>query len=223
MTILVAMPQYNTAGKSDASGAFHPEAFAFCRLHGGTPAQFNNRIPMRHRFEEVLKWINHASPGSVKTLAMFCHGYKTGLQCGVTNSNAAQFAIALQTALAPGPRIVLYACDAARDTDDDRSDDTAPGPGGDGGFADKLRHELSTRGVKATIYAHSTAGHTTRNPFVRRFDPDELAGGHWVVTPHSPLWRTWVRSLRDGTLRFRFPFMTQAELERELVSPPSVA
>lgn len=217
---LIIAPMFNSGDKRDATGAFQLEARAFRFTHREeTPVKlFDNSKGMSARFAEVMAWINACTPGTVDTLATFCHGFKAGLQIGVTLANAGKFADALAQACAPYPRVVLYACDAARDGDNERDDDDDPGPGGEGGFADRLRDELVKRGVLATIYAHATAGHTTWNPMMRRFDPDDLAGGRWIVTPHSPEWRAWKRALR-GNLRFRFPFMTQAEIEAELARP----
>lgn len=221
MKLLLA-PMYNTGDKRDATGAFQLEARAFRFIHREqVPVKlFDNSKPMPVRFTEVMEWINACEPGSVDTLATFCHGFKAGLQIGATVANAGKFADALQRVLAPSPTLALYSCDAARDADNDRDDDDDPGPGGEGGFADRLRDELVKRGVMATIYAHATAGHTTLNPYVRRFDPDDLAGGRWIVTPHSAQWGAWRNALR-GNLRFRFPFLTQLEIEAELV--PGVA
>jgi len=221
---LVFAPMYNTGDKRDATGAFHPEARAFCQAHGeSAPVKlFDNGRPMAARFSEVMAWIDSCNPSSVDTLAAFCHGFKSGLQIGATIANAPRLADALQRVFAPSPRIIMYACDAARDADSDRTDEDDPGPGGEGGFADKLRDELVKRGVMATIYAHSTAAHTTQNPFVRRFDPSDLAGGRWVVEPYSADWQRWRTALR-GSMRFRFPFMSQAEIEAEIRAAPGVA
>jgi hypothetical protein len=221
---LVFAPAHNSNGKVDAQGAFQPEARAFCLAHGiREPVKlFDNGRPMPSRFSEMLAWLDMCRPGTVDAVAFFCHGFKTGLQCGVTTMNAPRFATALERICTPAPRIIMYVCDAARDADDDRADDCLPGPGGEGGFADQLRDELVKRGVMATLYAHATVGHTTRNPFVRRFDSDDLAGGRWIVEPHSARWRAWAMALR-GPMRFRYPFMTQAEIDAELQSTPPIA
>jgi hypothetical protein len=218
---LVIAPRYNTGDKHDATGAFQPEAMKFSLVHGETRSirLFDNSKTMPARFAEVMGWLSNCAPRSVDALAVFCHGFKTGLQVGATLANADKLAAELQRVCSPAPRIIMYACDAARDVDNDRIDDLDPGPGGEGGFADRLRDELVKRGVMATIYAHPTTAHATMNPCVRRFDPDDLAGGRWIVVPHSAKWRTWKLALRDTTLRFRYPFMSQAEIESELALP----
>lgn len=217
MKLLIA-PKVNIRGKKDATGAFHPEAHAFSKAHGGNTLLrlFDNTTTMADRFIEVTRWIESITPGTVDTVAVFCHGYKTGLQFGATIRNVDLLAKAIGRACAPSPRIVLYACDAARDADLEWRDDMQAGPGGEGGYADRLRHALRARNVNATIYAHATTGHTTHNPYLRRFDPSDLAGGHWVITPHSALWCAWIRALR-GSMRFRFPYLSQREIEAELV------
>ena len=98
------------------------------------------------------------------------------------------------------------------------ADSPGDGPGGDGGFADALRDALSERGVTGHVDAHVTTGHTTRNPHVRRFYCDGAAagtGGDWLVAPGSPKWRRWVTALK-GDMRFRFPWLTPAEIDAAL-------
>lgn len=219
MKALVISPQHNTEGKRDATGAFIPEAREFCRVHklGTIVRLFNNNLPMAARAVQVGEWIKREAPDSIDTVALFGHGWKDGIQHGFRLRDVERLAGLLADVCTRTPRIILYCCDTARDHDEMREDDLAPGPGGDGGFADKLRDQLGHRGIGATIYAHTTAGHTTRNPWVRRFDPDEMAGGHYVIKSTDELWLRWVRGLRTD-LRFRFPFMTQAEIEHALRS-----
>lgn len=231
MKALVFAPLHNTPGKRDVTGAFMPEARAFCLQHGllaDQVKQFNNFVPMPARAVQVRQWIQREMVDSVDTVAFFAHGWKDGIQAGFRVADpagvasAARLAQSLADVCTRTPTVILYCCDTARDDDTDREDDTRPGPGGNGGFADKLRDQLGHFGIAATIYAHTTAGHTTWNPWVRRFDPDEVAGGHWVVEPHSELWLRWRRALH-GTLRFRFPFMSTAEIEHELRKSDGVA
>lgn len=231
MVKLAIAPLHNSAGKHDATGAFQPEARAFCALHRApAPFLFDQSGPLAPRFRQVQRWLALQQRGSVEALAVFSHGFKSGLQIGVSvDGNIAAFAHALSVACVRAPVIALYCCDAARDDDDDSDDDKLPGPGGTGGFADKLRSELDKRGLQATIYAHASTGHTTWNPFVRRFDSGEIAGGHWVIEPpgkrggeHEPperieLWRAWCRALKTTDLRFRFPFMDGFAIDRELL------
>ena len=85
-----------------------------------------------------------------------------------------------------------------------------------------LYHELGQRGMRASLFAHSTTGHTTTNPWVLAWRPipgvisTEPEPGNWLVEPHSELWAVWVKLLRETTFRYKFPFMAQAELERYL-------
>lgn len=224
MKAIVIAPQHNTPGKKDSSGAFQPEARAFCEAHGlpTIVRHFNNFMPMPARAAQVLEWIKQEQHDSIDTVALFGHGWKDGIQHGFRVDTAARLAQALADVCTISPRIILYCCDTARDHDADRQDDLQPGPGGDGGFADKLRDELGRCGIGATIFAHTSAGHTTTNPFVRRFDADEMAGGHYVIKPHSELWQKWRRALQ-GSIRFRFPFMAQAGIEAELRASDRVA
>ncbi len=219
MKALVIAPQHNTPGKRDATGAFLPEARGFCVAHGLPSAQvrlFNNMMPMAARATQVLEWIKQEQPDSIDTVALFGHGWKDGIQLGFRIDNVRRLAQALADVCTLSPRIILYCCDTARDGDDARADDLLPAPGGEGGFADGLRDALGHCGIGATIYAHSTAGHTSTNPYVRRFDADAMGGGHYLIRPYSELWAPWARALQTTSLRFRFAFMAQAGIEQEL-------
>lgn len=205
MRVLAFCPRSNSPGKKDATGAFIPEALAFVRLHGGRVAYFDNLLPPAQRFRSVLQELSQSAP--VECVAFFCHGHKNGMQIGANLRNIPTLAAAIAGVDA---RIVpLYACDAARDLDADRSDDSLPGPGGVGGYADRLSRAL---GGDISVDAHTTAGHTTWNPHVRRFP-----GGKWIVEPGSPLWRKWRAKLReDRDFRLTFPFMSIKDIHARL-------
>jgi hypothetical protein len=148
----------------------------------------------------------------VDHVALFCHGLARGIQTGHDLATVATLADAISASTAPPRHLVvtLYACDAA--------DTRTGGPGGDGGFADALRDALSERGITGHVDAHVTTGHTTKNPYVRRFYCDGQAagtGGDWLVAPGSPKWRAWVRALK-GDMRWRFPWLTPAEIDGAL-------
>jgi len=222
MTVLALAPAKNTKA-ADASGAFIPETRSFVAQHqpsalllfdNGTPSA---PVPHAARMEQCERWL--AEWTGVRALALFSHGWRDGVQAGWRKGDIWRLAKALKACCVPEPVVALYCCDAGRDGDADREDDRASGPGGEGGFADMLRHELVRIGVRGTIFAHTTEGHTTCNPFVRVFRPDEVAGGEWLVEPRSPMWRAWRRALATTDLRMRFPFMSQAEVHAELAAP----
>lgn len=215
---LVFAPRYNTDGKRDATGAFQPEAHAFCRAlslpnkvhlfdNGALRAFGSRRVDCEAAF---------ASAQNLGIVAFFMHGWKDGVQAGWRKGDVHKLARTLFDHCDTRPVVLLYACDAGRDDDQDRDDDVAPGPGGEGGFADMLRDECRKLGLQATIYAHTTEGHCTQNPNVRVFLPDEMAGGRWVIDPSSNLWPAWKRAMRSTDLRFRFAFLPRADLEAEL-------
>lgn len=217
MTILAFAPLHNLDGKRDATGAFHPEAQAFAKLTGADVVLVDNDTPAISRREAVLDAIREHNPGQV---AFFCHGWTTGIQFGF----GVQHTLLLAETITGGwagtdPRVVLYACLTA-------ADGKTPGAGGDGGFADEFRDALCRAGATwCRVDAHTTAGHTTRNPYVRRFEGQGSAvggtGGQWIVAPKSPLWKPWVRALRETDLRYRFPSMSVAEIHAELLRQPT--
>lgn len=226
---LCVVPRFNTPGVNpktsypwkDATGAFQPECELFIKSHGGhIPVyEFDNLKPMEDRFRDLCTALG-AVGNHLDTLIFFCHGWSTGIQAGVTTSNLSKFVKVCQTALAKEVMILLYCCSTGADnlkatTDRDK------GPGGDGGFADLLRDQLSNAGHLPIAYAHTVAGHTTKNEYVRVFTPGAQKGGDWVVEPGSGLWGQWKKALIDTPkgrmpVRFGFPFWSAEQLEVEL-------
>jgi hypothetical protein len=228
MRLLCLVPDQNTPGKRDVSGAFFPEARAFARHHGADPDEvvqrFPSALPLPQRRAACVKAIQVSD--QLDVLAFFCHGWRDGLQAGFTRSNVLALARLIAMHANPDAHVLLYACQTGRDGDAQESDDKLPGPGGDGGFADELRDACEVLGRRITVMGHTTAGGTTANPFARRFSPGYGGmGGTWYVEPESALWRPWVRALRDprSSLRYRFWSMTAQEIAEELAPPPSVA
>jgi hypothetical protein len=221
LSMLCLVPDQNTMGKSDTTGAFLPEARAFARCHGQNPDAIITRFPARELFLRRRAFCVRAieSASQLDVLAFFCHGWRDGLQAGWQRTTILHLARTLAQHAARDAHVLLYACDTGRDADALREDDTEPGPGGDGGFADELRDTCEALGREITVAAHATAGGTTVNPYARRFAPGcGGRGGEWYVEPESALWLPWKRSLRDprNTLKFRFPMMTPAEVAAEL-------
>lgn len=220
MSALVFVPVHNTPGKRDAD-EFRREARLFCawlRAEKGWPTpvhQFDNERDLGERRADVLRHVHGLTPGSVRVVALFCHGWPDGVQAGFRSEHVKGLARELEDVSADELTVALYCCSTGADQDASTDELGGTGPGGEGGFADRLRDELGELGVRATVFAHSTAGHVTRNPRVRIFPPHERRGGHWVVSPESPLWPAWVRYLQ-GDGRFSYPFLTAAEIEAEL-------
>jgi len=178
-------------------------------------------LPIVDRWRAVrAALLAHGS--GVEVLAVFCHGWSSGLQL-VPGVRVEAFARTL-AAVMTGPIVVtLYACTTGSDTDP-RTPETAgsDAPGGDGGFADELRDALCAAGrTRCRVDAHTVLGHTSRNPYVRRFDglglADGGAGGGWIVRPGGRLWGAWARALA-GSLRWDFPTLELDGIRARLVS-----
>lgn len=220
MRTFVVTPKHNTPLRPSKDGSprakkdadeFAREARRFVDHHAAVAREYQipNLAPFGSRLGDLLADVEDAE-APLGVVAIFCHGWKSGLQCGATLANAGALGAALRERGAD--TIILYACSAGRDADARHDDDLASGPGGDGGFADQLR---DASGV--TVFAHVTDGHTTRNPHVRAFRAGERVGGEWVVDPASPEWRAWRLALRaDPSLRFEFPFMTGAQIRQRI-------
>lgn len=213
------VPDQNTPGKVDMTGAFLPEARAFARFHGQPDTvvyRFPSAVPMQLRRQAVTEVIEKADQ-PLDVLGFWCHGWRDGIQAGFRAANILTLARLVAMHCSKTAYVLLYACDTGSNVDD--VGDTLPGPGGDGGFADELRDAAELLGRQVTVMGHTTAGHCGMNPFARRFAPGEGGkGGSWFVEPESPLWQAWVRALRDprSTLRFRFWSMTSDEISEEL-------
>jgi hypothetical protein len=128
----------------------------------------------------------------VKTLELFCHGEPWGMgmnesndfsagglhntQRGVNPSNIHSFVKGLSGAVTPDVRVSLFACSTGRDNHEegyaDWQDHQQGGRQGGKSLAASLSNEL---GPQASVWAHTTAGHTTENFAARVFGAD--AGG----------------------------------------------
>lgn len=220
--VLVFTGDRNAPDKpADYTGAFLPEALAFMRVHG-IPTTNHLRVDLGKvenvRRQQVYDFIRRKGTelGNVSTYAFFCHGLTRKIQLGVRIPDLENFVNLIKSHAPAGKRvtIALYCC----------STGDGPGVGGDGGFADMLRDQLCKAGLtESVVLAHAVSGHTTKNSQKKLFEgmgsPVGGTGGTWIVAPNSELnkkWRTAVTG--SGTLRFRVPFMTIAEIHTELVN-----
>lgn len=167
---------------------FKREAHLFSEIHGLTLSILDFTGAMWKRRRRVLDALHGAGDG-LEVVAFFCHGWRRGIQAGYSTATVKELARAFTMCCLPNVIVPLYCCSAARG-----------GAGGDGGFADMLRDASG-----ATVFAHTTAGHCSRNPNVRRFKVPPGVGGQWVVAPGSAGWHQWRKDLK-GAMRFRYPF-----------------
>lgn len=230
MRHLVLTPDRNSkktdgSEDNDFTGAFDPEArryVAYWRGRGDEVIShtFNPKMPSVNRVALVLMMLKANTP--LDRLAFFCHGWRTGIQAGLSCGDAqgravmVSFAEALVTASTPELKVALYACSTG-------SSNGPPGDGGDGGFADLLRDDLCAAGrPDVTVFAHTTAGHTTRNSAVRFFagkgDPLGGYGGDDVVARRTAEFNKLAARLRSvpDDFRWRLPYMTPDEIHAEL-------
>jgi len=207
MRTLILAPMYDSPGKHDATGAFQPEVNGFSVRSGGAVNTWvDNHATKPAMRADVLGMVHTVSP---TLLAVFSHGWRTGIQFGFGLPHVDELAVELARGCT-SVRVALYCC----------STGSGPGVGGDGGFADMLRDALCRAGaVNCQVDAHDRAGHTTKNPYVRRFTGQGSnvggMGGQWIVAPGSALWGRWKAALR-GDLRWRFPTMDVAAIHAEL-------
>lgn len=222
--------------KGDGYGAFGPDGdrlVEYWRKHGAVtqvreidvtapddhdPATPPSKGEMKTRFARTLAVLRGFSGDMPKdTLVIAAHGWRTGLQLGITTKNVGQFADALIAAgLTVDADIFLAACSAG---------DGAPT--GDKSVADELRDALAVRGHNwVTVYAHTTAGEAFRNPFVRVFttggQKTPITGGTYLVAPKSRAFVPWRKAMGrktpgpGGFLWCRFFDMGNDEIAAEI-------
>jgi len=227
---LVVTGDRNTKGKRDYTGAFRPEAIHFCETHKLDPkkvVRINTTLSRYHMAAELIDVVEKRQP---KILAIFCHGYTHGIQLGIRSpkhkrATAKDKKMYLDFTQAMGlkhlnPTIALYACSTGNDPDDE---DTAPGSGDDS-FADLLRDSLCDTGaVNCRVFAHTTAGHTTTNPYIKFFDGLGSyyggVGANFVAKPGTPEFKILGKMLRkDPEFRFRIPFMSIRHIHEAMYS-----
>jgi hypothetical protein len=225
---LVFYTSVNVRGKNDAKGAFIPEAEHYAKLHGipeenmfGIPCP---RLRKDKRRERVLDTVS-GFKNDIESIAMFGHGWPSGIQFGFNRKNHTELLDAIVDKCTGEFKLILFACLAAENDVREREIRNI-GPGTDGGFADVFRDSMVRYGINfGHVDAHKTAGHTSWNPYLVRFlcedvdDPEFGAiGGGWLVEPRSQFWGKWVKKLRARStgLRYRFPFMDELEIKTEL-------
>jgi hypothetical protein len=233
---LIVAAAHNTPGINPASGLtwkdgneFLLEADAYRAFVTGAARgvsdnrvrRIDNRVSRALRFKELRSYLPvhpldaRGNPVRYASVAFFCHGTQFGIQLGAGVDSVRELARGLNRVCQKEPTVALYACSTGGDNDD-VDDERSKGPGGDGGFADALRDCMVALGMRPTVYAHTTKGHCTRNPHVRRFGPDDDFGGQWIVEPGSELWSDWCKWLRLGINRFAFTQMSIDQIHAAL-------
>lgn len=221
MKHIVFTPDRNKIG-NDYVGAFEPEALRYAAYWRGQGDEVNiHPVPPLRAEQSVAKLLEViASAAPVDRLVFFCHGWKTGIQmglsCGDDKGRAAltEFCKKLAEASSTELKVALYACSTGA---------SSTSVTGDGGFADSLRDGLCSAGrPDVTVFAHTTAGHTSRNEYVRFFcgkgDPLGGVGGDDVVerkTAQFAKLRARLHEVKDD-LRWRIPYLGADEVRAEL-------
>jgi len=186
-------PAHNALNKRDVTGAFRPEALAWCRIHGCKPVEIDNTKSVMQMRRQVLSELRQHE--KLPLVAFFCHGYRRRIQLGFNMQTIA--ALANEFARLETEHVGLYCCSTASEALDGR------------GFA----HDLAAATHKASTHfrwldASRTAGHTSWNPYRIRIP----SGGEadYIVAPRSEAWPLWVKTLRENQ-DFRLRVLTIAE------------
>lgn len=165
--------------------------------------------------KEVLKIIKKVD-FRIDTLVFFCHGTWKHLKCGFHIWNVGILAkeLIINTAHL---RVVLYACSTGLSF-------SGAGSGrlewpwklsrknfgkhvlGKHGFAARLAWALNKHYIKSDVFAHSSRGHTTRNPYCYRFT--SLQGDiirYPLQRRGGANWKIWKQRMKTSE-RFEVPF-----------------
>lgn len=223
---IVFFSSVNVKDKTDATGAFISEASAFRAfledvLNYHTvyfvPIDCVNNKPEKRK-ALFYKALENIPQNSLSCISMFCHGYASGVQFGLSKKDIPELVSKLAPICKRHVVLPLYCCSTA----DNGHDEEDPQLGTDGGFADLLRDGLTASGTNlCRVVAHRTAGHTTRNPHVVFFDGDGTGtaqtGGVYPVSSGGRLWGRWRLQL-EKTFRFLMPFLEIAEIHKYLDS-----
>ncbi len=181
-----------------------------------------NRLALRSMTIEDI-----ADNAGFKTLAFFCHGswkhmYGTGHQIW----NVTELARAISLDCVGDPTILLFACSCGRGKKvpplkKRKAIVVRARVFGKDGFAARLSAELGGLGVRAKVFAHTTKGHTTRNPMlcVTTTDPNARTTTtvyyreHIIASAGTGAWKRFCRLMReDPTFRFDVPYMKMDEV-----------
>ena len=199
-------------GNEQGSPEFEREAKKFSSLYLVPKDQIVSVPDMADRDfrrRAVISNIRKHKPGKINAVVFFCHGWTTGFWFGWNHFNVTELADHLNTVCT----VVLYSCLTGGGPDVDLDE---PGTGAEGGFADKLRDALEARGKTGSIVAHTTAGHTTWNPFAIRLissgDPAKRGDTVAFVSKSSKMWQRWRDRLKMSTFRYYYPFLSHFEL-----------
>lgn len=225
---LTIAPQFNSAGKSDATGVFQPEQERFCERYPGSKIlRFNNRVSFEARRRQVLSMIDEEERlgNSYHGLADFSHGLAKSIQAGFASPAARLLVERFKTIWIPAPSymsigptldafFLFFACS------------TAAGIGRDGGFCDEIRDAACRAGMtRVRVAGHNDSGHATESPNLVFVDGEGAskggAGGRWVIQPRGSLWGPWTIGMRaSGTPLFEsgFRFWAPVQPVSEIIS-----
>jgi hypothetical protein len=142
MNHLVIYNPENKPGKADG-GEFQREAMAYAEYH----RERGDKVYLMTHHEATL---DHAM--TVDVVAIFCHGTPMWLGCGAVAKSPFSLAAWLCQFAAPMLNVCLYACSTGRETTSGKC------------YAQELHRSIMETGRACIVWAHTTAGHTTRNP-----------------------------------------------------------
>lgn len=209
--VLLLTPSANSHLR-DFDNVFKPESDRLHRTYQGTAASCRVvRVPVAAIDPKTLKVLSGqpafeaAARAAIDAIAdgtpwthivMLCHGWPAGIQLGFRSRQQRGRDVHHWNELVgalkgvPIKTVTLFACSAGKDPITRKG---SPGTGDDS-FGDGLRDA-----VGATVIAHTTVGHATRNPNLITFEssPSPLIGGIHLAPRGSGLFKNAARLLSN--------------------------
>ncbi len=187
---------------------FQREAKAAASFFGGTAHLFPASRPDAERRKFVLDALaQHTGARDLEIVAFLCHGHQDHIQAGFYLPHVRTLASAIGAASLQNASVPLYCCSTGK----------GPQESGEGSFADALRDSLVGIGMRGgKIFAHTSAGHLSRNPDARVFEIRPGEAGGLDICPRSKnadAYRRWRGLLHTQTGRWEIATMSHAEIE----------
>jgi hypothetical protein len=199
---------------------FGKEARKFAKCHNIPKSDMiavdTKKLKFQERRALVMQHLRKRDGQLYDCIAFFCHGWYRKLQLGFRMISVPVLGRRISAMSTVSVKVLLYACNTAKD--DHTRLDAGCGLGEDGGFAHELRDSIAVAGATSCrVFGHDTAGHTTRNPYVVvHWSSSAYRDARYIIRPRGPYWRKWIEELKHGDFRFRFPFMTNTEIENAI-------
>lgn len=187
---------------------FQREAQQAAQFFGAEVHYFPASLPEEKRREFVLAVLRAPRAEKLAIVAFLCHGFRNRIQAGFGLQHVKTLAASIASVTTEGASVPLYCCSTGK----------GPSKDGEGSFADALRDALVSKGMKGgKIFAHTSAGHLSRNPEARVYEIKAGVLGGTDVAPRmesKDLYARWRGLLHTPTGRWQVATMADDDIEQ---------